>query len=475
MPIRVYNTMTRRKEVFEPLEKGKVRIYVCGITPYDYSHIGHARSCVAFDVIRRWLEYRGYEVTFVQNFTDVDDKIIKKALEENKRFDEISEFFIKAFFEDVVEPLNIKKADVYPKVTEHIKDIIELIERIIKNGHAYVLENGDVYFHVPSFRDYGKLSKQDLEELKKHRIEPDPRKKDVRDFALWKAAKDEDYKVGSVFDSPWGKGRPGWHIECSAMSMRYLGTTLDIHGGGKDLIFPHHENEIAQSEAATGEQFVRYWMHNEFVTIKGEKMSKSLGNIIAMKDLIKQYDPRVLRFFLASAHYRDPIDFDEARVKEAESVYKKLEHAIEMLDAEIQATKDDFDEPEENKKIDELVEKFEEAMDDDFDASKATKVLVEFATYINKYVNEKERKSRKTMELMMHKFLNLASVLGIFEDFERSKELTNEEKELIEKREAARKERRFEEADKIRDELKKKGVILYDTPRGVRWRKIGLK
>ncbi len=475
MAIKIYNTLSRKKEEFIPMEGKVVKMYVCGITPYDYSHIGHARSCVAFDVIRRWLEYRGYKVKLIQNFTDVDDKIIKRALKENKKFDEISEFFIKAFFEDVVEPLNIKRADVYPKVTEHIKDIIELIEKIIENGHAYVLENGDVYFHVPSFKEYGKLSKQSLEELKKHRIEPDPRKKDVRDFALWKAAKEEDYKVGSVFDSPWGKGRPGWHIECSAMSMKYLGETLDIHGGGKDLIFPHHENEIAQSEAATGKTFVRCWMHNEFVTINGEKMSKSLGNIIAMRDLINQYDPCVLRFFLASAHYRDPIDFDEERIREAESVYRKLENALEMLDAEMQAVEENFEENEEEDRINDLVGKFEEAMDDDFDAAKATKVLVEFATYINKYVNERERKSRKTIELMMDKFLKLASVLGIFEDFERSAELTNEERELIEKRELARKKRRFEEADKIREELKSRGIILYDTPRGVRWRKLGSK
>ncbi len=473
MPIKIYNTMTRKKEEFVPLEGGKVRMYVCGITPYDYSHIGHARSCVAFDVIRRWLEYRGYEVVFVQNFTDVDDKIINRALKEGKSFKEVSEFFIKAFFEDIVEPLNIKKAHHYPKVTEHIKEIVELIEKIIERGHAYVLDDGTVYFHVPSFKDYGKLSKQNLEELKRHRIEPDSRKRDVRDFALWKAAKDEDYKVGSVFDSPWGKGRPGWHIECSAMSMKYLGETLDIHGGGKDLIFPHHENEIAQSEAATGKTFVRYWMHNEFVTIKGEKMSKSLGNIVTMRELLQKYDARVLRFFLASVHYRDPVDFDEKAIKDSEKLYRKLENALEMLDAEINATEDDgWVDEDAIREVDRFVKEFEEAMDDDFDASRATRVLVEFASFINKYVNSEERKSRRAMEHMLDQFLKLASVLGIFEDFERSEGLDVEEMKMIEEREKLRKERRFEEADRIRDELRKRGVLVFDTPRGVRWRKI---
>ncbi len=473
MPIRIYNTMTRKKEEFVPLEDGKVRMYVCGITPYDYSHIGHARSCVAFDVIRRWLEYRGYEVIFIQNFTDVDDKIINRAIKEGKNFKEVSEYFIKAFFEDIVEPLNVKRASHYPKVTEHIKEIVELIQRIIDNGHAYVLDDGTVYFHVPSFKDYGKLSKQNLEELKRHRIEPDPRKKDVRDFALWKAAKEEDYKAGSVFDSPWGKGRPGWHIECSAMSMKYLGETLDIHGGGKDLIFPHHENEIAQSEAATGKTFVRYWMHNEFVNIRGEKMSKSLGNIVTMRDLLQKYDPRVIRFFLSSVHYRDPVDFDERAIEEAEKLYRKLENALEMLDAEINATKDDGKLDEEaEKEVEKFVKEFEEAMDDDFDASRAARVLVEFASFINKYVNTSGQKIRKSMEKMMESFLKLANVLGVFEDFQRSDELHEEEKKMIEERENLRREKRFEEADRIREELRKRGVILYDTPRGVRWRKV---
>ncbi len=473
MPIRIYNTMTRKKEEFVPIEDGKVRMYVCGITPYDYSHIGHARSCVAFDVIRRWLEYRGYEVIFVQNFTDVDDKIINRAIKEGKSFREVSEYFIKTFFEDIIEPLNVKRASHYPKVTEHIKEIVETIQRIIDNGHAYVLDDGTVYFHVPSFKDYGKLSKQNLEELKRHRIEPDPRKKDIRDFALWKAAKEEDYKAGSVFDSPWGKGRPGWHIECSAMSMKYLGETLDIHGGGKDLIFPHHENEIAQSEAATGKTFVRYWMHNEFVNIRGEKMSKSLGNIVTMRDLLQKYDPRVIRFFLASVHYRDPVDFDEKAIEEAEKLYRKLENALEMLDAEINATTDDGRiEDEEEKEVEKFVKEFEEAMDDDFDASRAARVLVEFASFINKYVNTSGQKSRKSMEKMLESFLRLAGVLGVFEDFRRSDELDEEEKKMIEERENLRREKRFEEADRIREGLRKRGVILYDTPRGVRWRKV---
>jgi len=476
MGIKIYNTLSRKKEEFEPLEGNEVRIYVCGITPYDYSHIGHARSCVAFDIVCRWLKKRGYNVRFVQNFTDVDDKIIAKALKEGKTYKEISQKYIDAFFKDIVEALNVEKAMVYPKVSEHINEIIELIEKIIKNGHAYVLENGDVYFHVPSFKDYGKLSKVDLEELKKHRIEPDPRKKDPRDFALWKAAKPEDFATGAVFDSPWGKGRPGWHIECSAMSMKYLGETLDIHGGGKDLIFPHHENEIAQSEAATGKTFSRFWMHNEFVNIKGEKMSKSLGNILAVRDILKKWSGEILRFFLASVHYRDPIDYDKKKLEEAAKVYGKIKNALEMLDAEINALKYGFSKEREKNKgifeeIDSFWNRFAESMDDDFNTSKALRYLLSLISYINKYLS-KEEKNIEECEFMLAKLLEMCEVFGILQSFERSESFEEDELKLIKEREEARKERKYDVADKIREELLKRGVVLFDTPNGVRFRKV---
>ena len=476
MSIKIYNTLSRKKEEFEPLEGNEVKIYVCGITPYDYSHIGHARSCVAFDVICRWLKKRGYKVKFVQNFTDVDDKIIAKALKEGKTYKEISQKYIDAFFKDIVEALNVEKAMVYPKVSEHIKEIVALIEKIIENGHAYVLENGDVYFHVPSFKDYGKLSKVDLEELKKHRIEPDPRKKDPRDFALWKAAKPEDFETGAVFDSPWGKGRPGWHIECSAMSMKYLGETLDIHGGGKDLIFPHHENEIAQSEAATGKTFSRFWMHNEFVNIKGEKMSKSLGNILAVRDILKNWSGEVLRFFLASVHYRDPIDYEEKKLEESAKLYGKIKNALEMLDAEINALKYGFSkEREKDEKVFEEVDSFwngfAESMDDDFNTSKALRYLLSLTSHINKYLS-KDEKNVEECEFMLSKLLEMCEVFGILQNFERSESFEEEELNLIKKREKARREKNYEVADNIREELSKKGIVLFDTQSGVRFRKV---
>ncbi len=473
--MKIYNTLHRKKEEFEPLDGREVRIYVCGITPYDYSHIGHARSCVAFDIVCRWLKKRGYKVKFVQNFTDIDDKIISKALKEGKTYRDISQKYIDAFFKDIVEALNIEKAMVYPKVSEHINEIINLIKKIIDNGYAYVLENGDVYFHVPSFKEYGKLSKVDLEELKRHRIEPDPRKKDPRDFALWKAAKPEDFETGAVFDSPWGKGRPGWHIECSAMSMKYLGETLDIHGGGKDLIFPHHENEIAQSESATGKIFSRFWMHNEFVNIKGEKMSKSLGNILAVRDILKKWDGEILRFFLASVHYRDPIDYDEKKLEDASKLYGKIKNALEMLDAEINALKYGFAKEREKHSdvfndVSSFWNGFAESMDDDFNTSKALRFLMSLVSYINKYLSE-EKKNTEECEFMLSNLLDMCEVFGIMQNFKRSETLSEDELELIRAREKTRKEKRYDVSDRIRDELAKNGIVLFDTPYGVRFRK----
>ena len=476
--LRMHNTFTKREEVLKLGDT--VRIYVCGITAYDYSHIGHARSSVVFDTLRRYLEFLGKKVIYVQNFTDVDDKIIHRAVEEGRTQKEVAEEFIEKYFEDM-EKLNVRKADFHPRVTEHIADIIEAVKRIIEKGYAYEVgdEDGkDVYFHVPSFPEYGKLSGMSLEELNRHRIEPDPRKKDPKDFVLWKVAKEEDYKAKSYFDSPWGKGRPGWHIECSVLATKYLGAPFDIHGGGKDLIFPHHENERAQSYALFDVEPVRYWIHNDFVTIHGEKMSKSLGNIIKIRDILEKYDGEVLRYFLLSAHYRSPLDFSEDAIKRAERSYNSIKNAIENLDMEIAALKTFGERVEVRKdgeskanelieKVNDLVEKFKEAMNDDLNTPKALAVIHEFTTFVNQTVLS--RFGVQTLEKIFQKFMGLCKVLGFFERYERIPELPHY-KDLIIERENARKKKNFKRADEIRDRLKKKGIILIDTSRGTRWR-----
>ncbi|MBO8182287.1 MAG: cysteine--tRNA ligase [Archaeoglobus sp.] len=499
--MKMYNTFTKREEILELGDE--VRIYVCGITAYDYSHIGHARSSVIFDTLRRYLEFLGKKVIYVQNFTDVDDKIIRRAVAEGRTQKEVAEEFIEKYFEDM-EKLNVRKADFHPKVTEHIQDIIEAVKKIIEKGYAYEVgdeskdeskdKSKDVYFHVPSFPEYGRLSGMSLEELNKHRIEPDPRKKDPKDFALWKAAKEEDYKAKSYFDSPWGEGRPGWHIECSVLATKYLGAPFDIHGGGKDLIFPHHENERAQSYALFDVEPVRYWIHNDFVTIKGEKMSKSLGNIIKIRDVLSRYDGEVLRYFLLSAHYRSSLDYSEEAIQRAERSYNSLKNAIENLDMEIAALKTFGEEKPESEKLgtekskseksekseteisqamsqaDELVKRFREAMNDDLNTPKALAILHEFATLANQAVTAGF--GIQTLEGIFQQFITLCRVLGFFEKYERIPELSKY-KDLIREREEARKAKNFDRADEIRDRLKKEGIMLIDTPRGTRWKLIG--
>lgn len=462
--MRAYNTLTKREEELK-LNK-TVKIYVCGITAYDYSHIGHARSSVFFDTLRRYLEYKGYNVIYVQNFTDVDDKIIRRAVSENKTQKEIAEKYIQEYFKDM-ESLNVKKADFHPKVTENIDEIIDAVKKLIDKGYAYEID-GDVYFHVPAFKEYGKLSGFSLEELNRHRIEPDPRKKDVKDFALWKKAKEEDIKAKAFYDSPWGKGRPGWHIECSVLATKYLGVPFDIHGGGKDLIFPHHENERAQSYALFDVEPVKYWIHNDFVTINKEKMSKSLGNIIRIRDVVEKYGGEVLRYFLLTAHYRSPLDFNEDALEKAKKSYTALKNSLEVLDMEIAAIKTfGNDLGLENANYEQFVKKFEESMDDDFNTPKALAVLHEFSNYINKVVYETKLES---LEIMFNTFKRLCSVLGFFEKYKRVPILDKKSVELIMERETARKEKNFEKADKIRDLFKNNGIQLIDTPRGTRWK-----
>ncbi|MCD6493192.1 MAG: cysteine--tRNA ligase [Archaeoglobaceae archaeon] len=467
--MRAYNTLTKREEELK-LNK-TVKIYVCGITAYDYSHIGHARSSVFFDTLRRYLEYKGYNVIYVQNFTDVDDKIIRRAVSENKTQKEIAEMYIQEYFKDM-ESLNVKKADFHPKVTENIDEIIDAVKKLIDKGYAYEID-GDVYFHVPAFKEYGKLSGFSLEELNRHRIEPDPRKKDVKDFALWKKAKEEDIKAKAFYDSPWGKGRPGWHIECSVLATKYLGVPFDIHGGGKDLIFPHHENERAQSYALFDVEPVKYWIHNDFVTINREKMSKSLGNIIRIRDVVEKYGGEVLRYFLLTAHYRSPLDFNEDALEKAKKSYTALKNSLEVLDMEIAAIKTfGNDLGLENANYEQFVKKFEESMDDDFNTPKALAVLHEFSNYINKVVYETKLES---LEIMFNTFKRLCSVLGFFEKYKRVPILDKKSVELIMERETARKEKNFEKADKIRDLFKNNGIQLIDTPRGTRWKLVDLK
>jgi|Deesub1362B_J571_1020462.scaffolds.fasta_scaffold00018_95 cysteinyl-tRNA synthetase len=481
LPLKMYNTFSKKEET---LELGEVvKIYVCGITAYDYSHIGHARSSVVFDTFRRYLEFLGKKVIYVQNFTDVDDKIIRRAVSEGRTQKEIAEEYIQKYFEDM-EKLNVRKADFHPKVTENIPEIIEAVKKIIEKGYAYEVGEGkeagkeskDVYFHVPSFPEYGRLSGMSLEELNRHRIEPDPRKKDPKDFALWKAAKEEDYKAKSYFDSPWGEGRPGWHIECSVLATKYLGAPFDIHGGGKDLIFPHHENERAQSYALFDVEPVRYWIHNDFVTINGEKMSKSLGNIIKIRDVLSRFDGEVLRYFLLSAHYRSPLDYSEEAIKRAERSYNSIKNAIENLDMEIAALRtfgiDKEDEERKKTEVLKEMERFEEefrkAMNDDLNTPKALAVLHELASFINQVVSSGTF-SIHTLEELFKRSITLYKVLGFLEKYERIPELY-EFKDLIKEREEARKVKNFQRADEIRRELKGEGIILIDTPRGTRWK-----
>jgi len=464
----IYNTLTRRKEEFVPLNGNKVNIYTCGPTVYDFFHVGNARVFITFDMVRNYLKFRGYDVKFVQNFTDIDDKMIKRANEENITVKELGERFIDEYFKDA-DALGIQRADVHPKATEHINDIIELIKLLIDKGYAYEVD-GDVYYAARNFKEYGKLSQQKLDELEAGaRIEPGEKKKDPMDFALWKAQKPGE----PAWDSPWGKGRPGWHIECSVMAMKYLGETIDIHGGGPDLIFPHHENEIAQSEAATGKPFARYFMHVGYLNIDNQKMSKSLGNFFTVRDILKKYDPEVLRFFMLSSHYRSPINFSEDLMGQAKNSLERLYNALYSME-HLEKVAEDKDIAEDDRayldKLKRYEQEFVEAMDDDFNTADAIASLFNIVREYNMKVDEKSPRRLVTETKGM--LLNLGSVLGFFRNFKEKTLLDEEIEEKIRQRQEARKNKNYALADKIRDELKAQGIILEDTPTGVRWKRL---
>ncbi len=486
MTLFIYNTLTRKKEKFEPLVPGKVGMYVCGITAYDRCHIGHARSAVVFDAVVRYLRKTGFEVTFVRNFTDIDDKIINRARAEGIDTGELAQREMEHFHQDM-EALGVLQADIEPRATDHIQDIIALIETLAEKGFAYEA-GGDVYFSVRKFPTYGALSRKNLEELRSGaRIRPGDKKKDPLDFALWKGAKPGEPR----WESPWGPGRPGWHIECSAMSMKYLGPTLDIHGGGLDLAFPHHENERAQSEAATGKQFVRYWMHNGFVTIKGEKMSKSLGNFITIKDILSHFHPEALRLFLLSKHYRSPLDYSPEALRESTSAldrcYKALAEARQAINAPVKKKRPIPSEAEEDLGlISALGQKVDEAMNDDFNTALALGHVFDAVRALNRVLSRFSQKPsalyKEGLETACSSITGAVECLGILrQDPEKYLEVRNiqalevsgltieELDNLIKERNQARKDKNWARADEIRDHLAKRGIILKDTPEGTFW------
>ncbi len=465
--MKIYNTLTRKKEEFVPIKDNKVSIYTCGPTVYDFFHVGNARVFMTFDMVRNYLEFRGYDVTFVQNFTDIDDKMINRANEEDTTVKELGERFIQEYFKDA-DALGITRADVHPRATEHIGEIIDLIEILVEKGYAYEI-NGDVYYETRKFKDYGKLSHQNIDELEAGaRIEPGEKKKDPMDFALWKAQKPGE----PAWDSPWGKGRPGWHIECSIMAMKYLGETIDIHGGGPDLIFPHHENEIAQSEAATGKPFARFFMHVGYLNINNQKMSKSLGNFFTVRDILKTYDPEVLRFFMLSSHYRSPINFSQDLMGQAKSSLERLYNALYSMEHLEKAAVDKNLTENDREYLGNLrtnKHKFIKAMDEDFNTADAIASLFDIVREYNMNIDEKS--SRKLIVETKEMLLTLGSVLGLFRKFTEKTLLDEEIEQKIRERQQAREDKNYLLADKIRDELKSQGIILEDTPAGVRWKR----
>ncbi len=479
-----YNSLTRRKEAFQPQQQGRATIYVCGITAYDLCHIGHARAAVVFDVLVRFLRHRGLKTTFIRNFTDVDDKIIKRSLEENRSSEEVSQAYIEAFYQDM-DRLNVQRADIEPKATEHIEDMQQLIKRLLHKGHAYVTPSGDVYFKVRSFPDYGALSGRDIEELKSGaRIEPDEEKEDPLDFALWKRAKPEE----PAWPSPWGEGRPGWHIECSAMSERYVDLPLDIHAGGQDLIFPHHENERAQSMAASGGEFVRYWMHNGFVRVESEKMSKSLGNFVTLRDIFGFFLPEVLRFFLLSTHYRSPLDFSWEALKDAEKGLKRIYQTKDQLEQALTRSnwkKTPLD-PNDLQEAQGILEQWEASLEDDLNTAAALGHVFSLVRLANRLLEDKSARqseeARQLFQRCLDSIAELGSIVGIFQQDSRSflaslrdsraarrKIDAAKVEDLLNQRQQARREKDFQRADTLRQELKDMGVEVQDTPQGPVW------
>ena len=467
--MKVFNTLTKKKEEFVPLEEGKVRMYVCGPTVYNYIHIGNARPMIVFDTVRRYFEYKGYDVNYVSNFTDVDDKIIKKAIEEQVSAQEISQRYIAECKKDMAG-MNVKPATKHPLATEEICGMVEMISELIDKGYAYE-KNGTVYFSTRKFKDYGKLSHQNLDDLRSGGrsllVSGEDEKEDPLDFVLWKPKKEGE----PFWKSPWSDGRPGWHIECSVMSRKYLGEQIDIHAGGEDLIFPHHENEIAQSEAANGKEFARYWMHNAFLNIDNRKMSKSLGNFRTVREISEQYDLQVLRFFMLSAHYRSPLNFSAELMEASKNGLERILNATDNLKhliASVAAEEMSAEEKEAFSKTDAYVEEFEKAMDDDFNTADAIAAIFELVKYANTTATAES--SKEYLRGLLDRIVKLGDVLGLILD--KKEELLDADIEkLIEERQAARKAKDFARADAIRDELLEKGIILKDTREGVQWKK----
>ena len=467
--MKVFNTLTKKKEEFVPLEEGKVRMYVCGPTVYNYIHIGNARPMIVFDTVRRYFEYKGYDVNYVSNFTDVDDKIIKKAIEEQVSAQEISQRYIAECKKDMAG-MNVKPATKHPLATEEICGMVEMISELIEKGYAYE-KNGTVYFSTRKFKDYGKLSHKNLDDLRSGGrsllVSGEDEKEDPLDFVLWKPKKEGE----PCWESPWSDGRPGWHIECSVMSRKYLGEQIDIHAGGEDLIFPHHENEIAQSEAANGKEFARYWMHNAFLNIDNRKMSKSLGNFRTVREISEQYDLQVLRFFMLSAHYRSPLNFSAELMEASKNGLERILNATDNLKhliASVAAEEMSAEEKEAFSKTDAYVEEFEKAMDDDFNTADAIAAIFELVKYANTTATAES--SKEYLQSLLDRIVKLGDVLGLILD--KKEELLDADIEkLIEERQAARKAKDFARADAIRDELLEKGIILKDTREGVQWKK----
>lgn len=462
--MKILNTLTRRKEEFVPINEGKVGIYVCGPTVYDYIHIGNARPMIVFDTLRRYLEYKGYDVNYVSNFTDVDDKIIKRANEEGVDASVISERYIAEVKKDMAA-LNVREATTHPKATEEIPDMIEMVKTLIEKGYAYEV-NGTVYFRTRKFKDYGKLSKKNIDDLRSGNrdllVSGVDEKEDPLDFVLWKPKKEGE----PSWPSPWGDGRPGWHLECSVMSKKYIGDVIDIHAGGEDLVFPHHENEIAQSEAANGTEFARYWMHNGFLKINNEKMSKSLGNFFTVREIAEKYPLQVIRFFMLSAHYRSPLNFSADLVEASKNGLERILTAVDRLKS-ISGTEGEVDKAVADE-MDAFVKKYEAAMDDDLNTADAISVIFELVKYVN--VNVTEESTKATVELVLNTVTKLCDILGIIT--EKKKEILDSDIEaLIEERQAARKAKNFARADEIRDQLSDMGIILEDTREGVKWKR----
>lgn len=462
--IKIYNTLTRKKEDFVPINDKEVKMYVCGPTVYNYFHIGNGRTFIIFDTIRKYLEYRGYDVKFIQNFTDIDDKMIKKANEEKSTVKEVGDKYIQEYYKDA-DGLKLKRATVNPRATEYMDEIIEFVEALIEKGYAYEVD-GDVYFSTKKFNEYGKLSGQNLDDLQAGaRINVDERKNDPMDFAIWKAQKPGE----PAWKSPWGMGRPGWHIECSCMSYKLLGETIDIHAGGSDLVFPHHENEIAQSEARTGKPFAKYWMHAAFLNVNNQKMSKSLNNFFTAREVLEKYDAEVVRFLMLSAHYRTQLNFTSEILDSAKASMERLYNAVFNLENLLKEVKvDNLTEGEKEyvKTLDSYREKYIEKMDDDFNTADGISTIFDLVRDVNTNINAES--SKELVEYALGLIRELGKPLGILENSTQS-DLEAHVEKLIEDRQRARKERNWALADQIRDDLKAQGIILEDTPQGVRW------